>query len=178
MKKLIIIVLLLSILFLVACAAAPFEKAKCLHTVGAAWSYIPVAVSIDKKFSAQEQLELAEAANAWNQAYGMDLIVIRNDSSNYIQLGNHVFDLDKTLAETYFRYVGHEMYHVDIFYNDKWRYSGYDFESIMIHEFGHLLGLDHIESSPIMGPSIGQGEIERTIDKESLDAIECLYGPK
>lgn len=49
-----------------------------------------------------------------------------------------------------------------------------DLESLMLHEFGHALGLDHVDGGT-MDPTLGNYEIRRDVDEGSLKSIQCLY---
>lgn len=48
-----------------------------------------------------------------------------------------------------------------------------DLESLMIHEFGHGLGLNHKNYS-VMQPRLANGQIRRDIDDESIAQVQCL----
>ncbi|MFH0951841.1 MAG: matrixin family metalloprotease [Patescibacteria group bacterium] len=53
--------------------------------------------------------------------------------------------------------------------------NGYDFSTVMRHEFGHWLKLNHSTSPSLMQPSFSPGEI-RYVDTDMRNAIRSIYG--
>jgi hypothetical protein len=53
----------------------------------------------------------------------------------------------------------------------------YDFESVVLHELGHVLGLDHEDRGPaVMNSYLGDGETVRTLYADDLAGLDALYG--
>lgn len=51
-----------------------------------------------------------------------------------------------------------------------------DFESLMIHELGHVLGYKHITDQPsVMAPTLADGVERRTLESEDLSSFQCEY---
>lgn len=81
-----------------------------------------------------------------------------------------------------------DIIHADIFmnYRDNAIVSsgtGYDLTTVLLHEFGHFLGLQHISDTPysnkgvsIMYPSIGQSDKRRTPFQYDINKLQDLYG--
>ena len=56
---------------------------------------------------------------------------------------------------------------------------GYDLQTVMVHELGHLLGLDHAGSSTaqsVMFPSIGRFTINQTPRELDIETLSSTYG--
>jgi Matrixin len=54
--------------------------------------------------------------------------------------------------------------------------GAYDLESVLIHEFGHLLHLaDEITARDVMQPTINPGVIRRTLGTDDIAGIQYLY---
>jgi hypothetical protein len=54
----------------------------------------------------------------------------------------------------------------------------YDFATILLHEWGHVVGLDHFGAgnlSYIMRPNFNFGEMTRTIDPDAVHGVRDLY---
>jgi hypothetical protein len=77
-----------------------------------------------------------------------------------------------------------EISHADILVNyDNFEFStdgsaGYDLETVIVHEFGHFLGLGHDQSSPansVMYPTISRFTQNRTPKADDTSNIENLY---
>lgn len=63
--------------------------------------------------------------------------------------------------------------------------SSYDFETITLHEIGHLMGMEHCteklfwregcDSGSVMGNTIDEGQVNRTLSKRDKQRIQELY---
>lgn len=53
-----------------------------------------------------------------------------------------------------------------------------EFKSLMIHELGHVLGLEHIEdgpSNPVMQPRLRYGEVRHELSDADVESLACEY---
>jgi hypothetical protein len=111
------------------------------------------------------------------------------DGVNCISWSSAFDDGDTTLAETtYWYYVpSGNIYECDCVFNDKHTWSTaattpggqFDVESVMLHEFGHFLSLDHSEvSAAVMWPTIAAGVQKRTLSADDIAGIIAIYGPQ
>lgn len=51
-----------------------------------------------------------------------------------------------------------------------------DIESVMLHEFGHMLGLDHSTPPAIMQPTIPSGTQRRALNADDQQGVQAIYG--
>jgi len=59
--------------------------------------------------------------------------------------------------------------------NDAAADNDYDLETVILHELGHALGLDHSFSGTVMNPSYQGGR--RALTADDIDGIQYIYGP-
>lgn len=55
----------------------------------------------------------------------------------------------------------------------------YDFQSVVLHELGHAIGLKHVESSStnsVMRPYLGRSDVSRSISSYDANSVQSLYG--
>ncbi|MBK7843247.1 MAG: matrixin family metalloprotease [Bdellovibrionales bacterium] len=89
-------------------------------------------------------------------------------------------------ARTTVYWTGSRIYEADIrvnaqnflFYNGDGSeiFSGVDLVSLMVHEFGHVLGLSHNEAAAsVMATTLASGTLRRVPSKTDLDSIHCEY---
>lgn len=82
------------------------------------------------------------------------------------------------LTVTYFRFDDLSIVEADILMNTgvSWDDGGYDLETVLLHENGHLAGLDHTSSpDSVMFPFLGQGQIKRELTESEVAGITYLY---
>jgi hypothetical protein len=157
------------------------------------WKSLPVHMHFDNEVPDEARAALKRAVRSWNQALGSEVLVVSS-------LGNYNTVDKESLNMIYWHlapgdeqidvlaYVTYETpdgplskatmhinsEHTKYVFNDAISKGLYDFEGVMIHELGHVLGLDHTNSG-IMEPSIHSGIIDRSIDEGAISAAKCLY---
>jgi hypothetical protein len=79
----------------------------------------------------------------------------------------------------------HQIYEVDTIIGDfyyKWSVvlptpsDSLDIQTVMLHEFGHWLDLDHSSPPAVMQPFIDYGEARRTLTQDDIDGAIAIYG--
>jgi hypothetical protein len=109
------------------------------------------------------------------------------DGVNCISWSSAFDEGDTTLAETTYWYYlpSGNIYECDCVFNDKHTWSTaattpggqFDLQSVMLHEFGHFLSLDHSAvSAAVMWPTIAAGVQKRTLNADDIAGIIAIYG--
>lgn len=158
----------------------------------------PMKLYVDSSVDDSLVPYIRSAADKWNRSAGRELIQvvagveIGNASASrdgfskiYIQSDWDSSRPDEQ-ARTTVHWVGSIMQEADIRLNAKDfsffvgpRPASYDqvhFESLVLHELGHALGLAHNESSDsVMQTRLAQGDIRDEVGKEDLLSMGCEY---
>jgi hypothetical protein len=164
------------------------------------WQKLPVILHFDRSFPVEARPAVERAITSWNEATLIDLFEISPEDSptlaSPIEKTNIIYweEAEGTTAhfketdlaytdtsffegEPYFIKIeigfnsNHYVFEVEHRRNE----FAYDLESIMVHELGHALGLDHYAYG-IMSPATVPGRLDRKITPEATRALKCLYG--
>ena len=204
--------LLTTALVLNACAAKPTPEKSCNFVQNSdqqrvSWgSQVPVILYIDSSVPNEFFDDIKAAAATWNADIGREAIKIggyldtkadpAQDGHNVIYY-RHTWESDKSneQARTTVYWAGDRIYEADVRINAKdFTFSSgntlettrVDMQSLMLHEFGHVLGLAHsLGPKSVMArslPSIVSGAslsvndgIRRALATSDEDSIRCEY---
>ena len=136
-----------------------------------------------------ESLDFIELSHNGMTNQSQSLAGFQDDGEMGIYLRNNWFESSSTsLAITQFKGVLtssgiRKLTHTDIIVNNDFYQFGdaesenniFDLQTVVLHEMGHVLGLDHINSTGIMQPAISLGVMKRKIYDNDKIALFDLY---
>jgi hypothetical protein len=150
--------------------------------------------------SADWDQSAADALALWNQylkapvqfafVRGSTIAIKRNDKNNNVFFADDVFGEPfpaGTAAVTLLRWTGNRMSDADVVFNRAYAYNAYrgpsrgqvlDFRRVALHEFGHVLGLNHPDVAgqtvdAIMNSVVSDTEAPQADD---VQGVESIYG--
>ena len=156
----------------------------------------PVLFYIDPAFSLTEEAALISAAHKWEQVVGRPLAVFQRvpsdkfwspavDRRNTIYyLYDWPFSYSNQQAVTQLYWAKNQLIEADIKVNRKYfRYfiekpdsTSVHFESLMIHELGHALGLTHYFEAPtVMWSILALGVVRNKLSQKDESNLACEY---
>jgi len=190
MKKLLLILCLL----FTSCAKAAPSCGFIVNIYGekVQWKNFPIVFFIDNSIPPEYIDSIYYSANKWNNLFNRQLISIEKDFVDRKTLdkdGLNVISMPtqwpRTVyqqASTSVRWNGSQIIETDIIINRNFQfYSGhldktnkFNLESLFIHEFGHALGLNHINSpNNVMNPILRPNEERLIITQDIIDSLKC-----
>ncbi len=188
----------------VSCAKKPDPQESCNFVRNAdlqrvSWkASLPVQLYIHESVPPEFYSSIQQAAEDWNKSKGRDLIKIvgvtnkgntaRVDGANIIYWMDE-WDKTKPLeqARTVISWQGPNLVEADIMINAKnftyaqgapYAWGAVDFESLIVHEMGHALGLAHVEeknSKSVMEPTLASATLRRTPELFDVKSMSCEY---
>lgn len=169
-------------------------------------SDLPIKVYISNSYEINVQNAIISAMNTWNSAIGFDVFEheIVNNIYDYDSIEAFLNDnltsvsfpsrwpaqtVDFVLASTSLKRVGNRIIKGDIMFNvtnPKYEFSAslplndkVDIESVVLHELGHLLGLNHVDTAEdhysVMHKSIGKNQTKRVLSEKDIENILKKY---
>jgi len=205
-KKLLVgSLVIMAALFIQACGpqmAAPQESCHFVqnsHQQRVSWKdQTPVKLYLHSSVPSNYYAAIERATNVWNRALGREVLRIEltgvtgsqipsRDGDNMIYW-LYTWEESRPMeqARTTVYWSGDRIYEADIrinarnfhFYGGEKSedFTGVDLESLMIHEFGHVLGLAHNhKEGSVMNLTLNSGALRRDLSKEDLSSISCEY---
>lgn len=158
------------------------------------WRRLPIQIHINNNFPTQLRAGIYKAVDTWERATGMSLFSIEEgetfriaaDSINVITFLTSYKRSSNEEGNTSIAWRGDEIVDADILINGE-TYSYYvdqsdkqsnklNIEALMLHELGHLLGLEHSkEEASVMSPTLAFGADRITLSDLDTINIRCLY---
>jgi hypothetical protein len=146
-----------------------------------------------------EAVAIRNAANTWNNAgakftfsYGGATNITNTTGSAADKINSINWSTDfpsgsTTLAQTTYWYSipSGNITECDCVFNANKTWSTaavtppgqFDVETVMLHEFGHYLSLDHSSAPAVMQPSVSSGTQRRVLAADDINGIIAIYGP-
>lgn len=203
LRKLIGVLIAVAIIIaLQACAQKPAPEDGCNFVQNAeqqrvSWgSQVPVVLYVDSSVPSAYYDAIHSAASTWNIAIGREVIRIggwTNSNGTPAADGANIIYFFKTWeddraneqARTTVYWSGDRVYEADVRLNGKdfdffWGEEvvdgRVDIESLILHEFGHVLGLSHTETpQSVMVRSLPSAKKRRYLASDDMKSIRCEY---
>lgn len=157
----------------------------------------PMQLYIDDSMPTVYYDAIHSAANKWNEAARKTLIKVietnkgsatpsKDGVSKIYMMDTWDESMPNEQARTTVHWRGNILGEADVRINAKnftfylnesdYNWSAVHFESLVLHELGHALGLAHNESeASIMRTSLAQGISRDTVGQEDLSSLSCEY---
>ena len=202
-RYLLFIPMLLAVAFTTnACAVKPQAEASCNFVQNSeqqrvSWgSQVPVVLYIDSSVPNEYFDDIKGAAETWNKDIGREVIKIGgyvDTKSDPVQDGHniiyymHTWESEKSneQARTTVYWSGDRIYEADVRINAKdftfssggnLEASRVDMQSLILHEFGHVLGLAHsVAPQSVMARSLPNDIMRRDLSSSDEESIRCEY---
>lgn len=206
MKLILVLLAIVGLLSLQACGRKIDPETSCNFVQNSSmqrvsWNEdIPVRIYVHKSVPAEHHQAIRDAALAWNVKLGKTIIEIegfnidgpavpKRDSYSMIYwLTEWEENRSTEQARTTVYWSGTRIYEADIrinekdfdfFSGDEPDSSSVDMLKLMIHEFGHVLGLSHNESThSVMKSSLATGvnnDRRDVVGPVDISSLECEY---
>lgn len=193
-------------LFMQACAPPASPQEPCNFVMSnesqrVSWgSAAPVILYVDSSVPTEFFDAIQSAIRTWNQSLGREVLKIGGWSSSYpVEKQDAVnviyFKRDwpeaqrKKQAVTTIHWAGDRIYEADISVNGNPSHFEYfwgpspvesrvDFESLLLHELGHVLGLEHPKvefAGTVMARNLDNAALRRSPAPQDVSDLKCEY---
>lgn len=193
-------------LFIQACAPQVSPQDSCNFVMSndsqrVSWgSQAPVILYVDSSVPSELFGAIQASANTWNQTLGREVIKIGGWTSSYPtekQDGVNVIYFNRDWPEsskekqaiTTIHWAGDRIFEADIRVNGNSGYFEYfwgpqivegrvDFESLILHEMGHVLGLEHPKvefTGTVMARRLDNATLRRMPAPMDVSDLKCEY---
>ena len=156
---------------------------------------LPVKLQVHESVPSQYYGAIQAAADRWNQAAGRQVVALRSsmvpgaiapkkDGTNVIYYMN-TWESDRRSeqARTSIYWVGDQIKEADIRVNASqfqfyWNQGGYgvNFEALLLHEIGHVLGLKHKDNDgSVMATYLANNTDRVYVSQTDLMSLQCEY---
>ncbi len=192
--------------FIQACAPKVSPQESCNFVMSndsqrVSWAYAePVIMYVDSSVPPEYFASIQSAINTWNTTLGREVLKLggwssanpaeRQDGVNLIYFVPSWPETTKDKqAITTIHWAADRIFEADIRTNGNPTHFQYftgdtpvprrvDFESLMLHEFGHVLGLEHptVETAgTVMARRLNDGVLRRTPSPANVSDLKCEY---
>ena len=154
-----------------------------------------VSFYVDQSVPTEYYASIQAAADSWNQKLGHEQIVIAGwtqKPGSPVQDGLNVIYFMKTWnanlsneqARTTIYWTGNRITEADVlidavnftFSTNQAEAGKVDLQSLVLHEFGHALGLKHVtEVSSVMVPTLAYDYLRRAPQEFDMTSLKCEY---
>jgi hypothetical protein len=156
---------------------------------------VPISYRLSRRVPADWKVAIKNAASVWMSSSGRPLIRIldpvsesenpSNDRQNIIYLSESGELKSQEQAQTIVRWVGDRIQDADVLINNRdftfftygdGEWGRVHLESLLVHEFGHALGLRHTtEPTSLMYPQLSYFQIRTVPVAGDLKSVRCEY---
>lgn len=185
-----------------ACAPKPEPEPACDFVQNGdgqrvSWgSSVPVILYVDASVTREYFSAIQKAVEVWNRTLNREVLKIGGwtntnaplqDGYNVIYMMNEwEADRSREQARTTVYWAGSQIYEADVrinakdyqfFTGDRAEGGKIDFESLLVHEFGHVLGLSHVDdgTQSVMLRELPYAQFRRTLSALDQKSISCEY---
>ena len=156
------------------------------------YNSFPLRLSIGDRFNREEVRDIEDAIEIWNEQTRLNLFEIDDEGTSknliqkeYFYMQDYLYDDEFSLGPkkwgvTLLKHgvIANNIDHFRIVIFEE-NYSDVDFLSLVIHELGHALTLNHVsDKRSIMYPMLKSGDRKRDIDDEIIDGFKCFTEKK